>query len=55
MAYIAKKLDLTDAEFSKIIQLPAKWYWDYPNDDRRLSFFYDSYRRVMGAERLSSS
>lgn len=55
MIYIAKKLKLTDDELSTIVQLPPKWYWDYPNDDRRLSFFYDTYRRMVGAERLSSS
>lgn len=55
ISYIAKKFEITDDEFSKIMKLPPKWYWDYPNDDRRLSFIYDTYRRFVGAERLSSS
>lgn len=44
MQYVSKKLGISAAEMKKIVSLPAKWYWDYPNDDKKLSFIYDAYR-----------
>lgn len=43
--YISKKLQISLDEFEAIINLPAKWYWDYPNDQRKLKFIYKTYRR----------
>jgi len=50
--YIAKKLGIDKDEFERIMCLPPKWYWDYPNDERRLSFIYDTYRRLFKREKL---
>lgn len=43
--YIAKKLGITQHELDDIIRLPGKWYYEYPNDNKRLSFFYRLYRK----------
>lgn len=50
--YIAKKLSIRRDELERIIQLPPKWYWDYPNDERKLGFIYDSYRTLFKREKL---
>jgi len=52
--YIAKKLGLSIEEFESIIQLPPKLYRDYPNDEKRLSFIYDTYRKIFKKEKLGS-
>jgi len=52
--YIAKKLDITQQEFDTIIDTPAKWYWQYPNDQKRLKFIYDMYRKLFKKEKLGS-
>jgi N-acetyl sugar amidotransferase len=52
--YIAKKLSISIDEFERIIKLPPKWYWDYPNDDKRLGFIYDTYRKIFKKEKLGS-
>lgn len=52
--YIAKKLQIPLEEFEKIINLPAKWYWDYPNDKKKLGFIYDTYRKIFKKEKLGS-
>lgn len=44
--YIAKKLQISPEELEAIINLPPKWYWDYPNDKRKLRFIYKTYRRL---------
>lgn len=53
-AYIAKKLGVTPEEFERILSAPAKWYSDYPNDEKRLKFIYDTYRRLFKKEKLGS-
>jgi N-acetyl sugar amidotransferase len=50
--YIAKKLSIDRDELERIMSLPPKWYWDYPNDERRLSFLYETYRRLFQKENL---
>jgi N-acetyl sugar amidotransferase len=52
--YISKKLSVPKEEFERILNLPAKWYWDYPNDDRKLSFIYNTYRRLFKKEKLAN-
>ena len=52
--YIAKKLGISLDEFERILSLPAKWYWDYPNDDKKLSFIYDAYRLFFKKAKLGS-
>jgi hypothetical protein len=53
-AYIAKKLDLSAEDFEKILRLPPKWYRDYPNDEKRLTFVYNTYRKLFRKEKLGS-
>lgn len=50
--YIAKKLGIQKEELQQILRLPAKWYWEYPNDERRLGFVYDTYRTLFKREKL---
>jgi hypothetical protein len=50
--YISKKLGVSAGEFQSIIELPAKWYWDYPNDQKKLEFIYDVYRTIFKKEKL---
>jgi N-acetyl sugar amidotransferase len=50
--YISKKLGVSLDEFDRILKLPAKWYWDYPNDNRKLAFIYDTYRKLFKKEKL---
>ncbi len=46
--YIAKKLDITLEEFEEIMNRPVKTYKDYPNDEKRLTFLYNMYRKYFG-------
>lgn len=50
--YVAKKFGIDRGEFERIMRLPPKWYWEYPNDERRLSFIYDTYRKIFKREKL---
>jgi N-acetyl sugar amidotransferase len=43
-AYVCKKLGINVNDFNIIMNLPAKTYRDYPNDERKLEFLYDIYR-----------
>ncbi len=43
--YIAKKLSISKDELNKIIELPGKYYYEYPNDEKRLNFIYNTYRK----------
>ena len=52
--YIAKKLGISAEEFEKIIQLPPKWYTDYPNDEKKLNFIYNSYRKLFKKDKLGN-
>ena len=52
--YISKKLNLLRDEFEKILNLPPKWYWDYPNDDKKLGVIYNTYRKLFKKEKLAS-
>lgn len=44
--YISKKLGISTDEFERIMQLPPKTYKDYPNDQKKLEFIYDTYRKL---------
>ena len=50
--YISKKLGIDRDEFEGILALPPKWYWDYPNDQKKLGFIYDAYRTVFKKEKV---
>ncbi|MCE2711625.1 MAG: N-acetyl sugar amidotransferase [Cryomorphaceae bacterium] len=52
--YIAKKLGLSSSDFDEILHLPPKWYRDYPNDEKRLDFVYNTYRKLFRKEKLGS-
>jgi N-acetyl sugar amidotransferase len=52
--YISKKLGVGLGEFEAILKLPPKWWWDYPNDDVKLAFVYDTYRKLFKKEKLGS-
>ena len=52
--YISKKLQISEDEFERILSLPPKWYWDYPNDEKKLGFVYDTYRKIFNKEKLGS-
>ena len=43
--FVAKKLDINLCELEQIIQLPPKTYRDYPNNEKKLEFFYRLYRK----------
>lgn len=51
--YIAKKLQITLDEVEEIMNLPPKWFWDYPNGKNKLQFIYDTYRKLYKKEKLS--
>lgn len=53
--YISKKLSVSRADFERILNLPPKWYWDYPNDDKKLSVIYNIYRKLYKKEKLASA
>lgn len=52
--YIAKKLDISIDELNRIIDLPPKWYSDYPNDEKKLGYIYDTYRKLFKKEKLAN-
>lgn len=54
MAYIAKKLKITIDEFKSILDKEPHWYDDYPNDEKWLSYVYNSYRKLFKREKLGS-
>jgi N-acetyl sugar amidotransferase len=52
--YIAKKLGISNEEFEAILKLPGKFYNAYPNDEKKLSFIYNTYRKLFKKEKLAS-
>ena len=50
--YVAKKLGVSLAQLQELINLPAKWFWDYPNDQKKLAFIYDTYRKLFRKDKL---
>jgi N-acetyl sugar amidotransferase len=52
--YIAKKLGISIEEFEEIMKLPGHYYRHYPNDEKKLSFIYDTYRKIFKKEKLAS-
>lgn len=47
--YIAKKLGISRAELNEIIERPGKYYDEYPNDEKKLNFIYNVYRKYFAA------
>lgn len=52
--YIAKKLQIPREDFDRILNLPGKYFWNYPNDEKKLKFIYDTYRKLFNKEKLGS-
>ena len=50
-ALVAEKLGLKPGELDQIIAAPAKWYRDYPNQEKFLGFVYNTYRRLYGKKK----
>lgn len=44
--YISKKFGITQKEFSDIMNIAPKSYKDYPNDEKKLNFIYQIYKRL---------
>ena len=44
--YISKKLGISLDEFEQICAMEGKWYTEYPNDEKRLNFIYNTYRKI---------
>ena len=44
--YLAKKLGITLEDFDNIMKEPPKTFRDYPNEQARLEFIYDTYRKL---------
>ena len=44
--YISKKLGISLEEFENIMEDPPKLYRDYPNDEKKLEFIYNIYRKI---------
>jgi N-acetyl sugar amidotransferase len=54
MKYIAKKLEFTEQEFNEILTANPRWYLDFPNDEKRLNWIYNCYRKLFKKEKLAS-
>ena len=52
--FIAKKLDIKRDEFEEILRIPGKFYFEYPNDEKKLDFIYTIYRKLFKKEKLAS-
>ncbi len=50
-AYISKKLGISLAELESIIDLPAKQYTDYPNDEKFLLKIYAAYHKIQSLKK----
>lgn len=54
IAYISKKLKLSESELKEIISLPHKWFFDYPNQLYLLGLLYDFYRFIRRKRKLTN-
>lgn len=48
IAEVCNKLGISVDEFESIMSQPPKYYWDYPNDEKKLAFIYSVYRKLTG-------
>lgn len=46
IAYVTKKLGISQNEFEAIMNTPTKTYLDYPNSEKWLEFIYSSYKKL---------
>ncbi|MEI8193886.1 MAG: N-acetyl sugar amidotransferase [Flavobacteriia bacterium] len=54
MKYIAKKLDFSEEKFNALLMDKPYWYTRYPNDEKRLNWIYNWYRKLFKKEKLAS-
>ena len=51
--YRLKLKQIVDSqEFKEILDLAPHWFTDYPNDEAKLNFVYDLYRKIFKKEKL---
>jgi hypothetical protein len=43
--YVSKKLAITVEDLEEIMNAKPKSYKDYPNDEKKLTFIYDVYKK----------
>jgi N-acetyl sugar amidotransferase len=46
--YIAKKYGISLEELDRYLSAPPKTYKDFPNDHKKITWFYELYRKVLG-------
>jgi N-acetyl sugar amidotransferase len=44
--YISKKLGISKEELNRIIAAPRRFYFEYPNNERKLKFIYQIYQKL---------
>ncbi|MCS6819025.1 MAG: N-acetyl sugar amidotransferase [Chitinophagales bacterium] len=49
--YIAKKYEITYEELEQYLNLPPKTYKDFPNDRKKIEWFYKMYRKIFSKGR----
>lgn len=54
ITFISKKLKIAENDLLEIINLPKKWYFDYPNQKKYLGKLYDIYRFIFKKEKLTN-
>lgn len=53
-AFVARKLNLPVEALKAALRAPAKWYFDYPNNERLLGLAYDAYRLMTRRRKASN-
>jgi N-acetyl sugar amidotransferase len=53
--YVARKLRISVSHLDEIVSLPPKFYFDYPNGERRLALINNVYRRLIQRSATSFS
>lgn len=43
--YISKKLGISTKQLEEIVDAPGKYYYEYPNEEKKLEFIYSFYRK----------
>jgi N-acetyl sugar amidotransferase len=54
MKYVAKKLNFSEEKFNALLLDKPHWYTRYPNDEKRLNWIYNWYRKLFKKEKLAS-
>jgi len=52
--YISKKLGISESDFENILSKKGNFYRAYPNDENRLAFIYDTYRKLFKRNKLGN-